>query len=50
MIGQTLDRYRIETKIGEGGMGAIYKVRDPQLNRVVAIKVLLPDAIGDPDR
>ncbi len=42
LIGQTLGQYQIEKKIGEGGMGVIYKAYQPNLNRYVAIKVLRP--------
>ena len=50
MIGQTLDRYEIEAKLGEGGMGVVYRARDTHLDRTVAIKVLPQDKVSDPDR
>ncbi|MGE3843094.1 MAG: protein kinase [Vicinamibacterales bacterium] len=50
MIGDMLDRYKIESKLGEGGMGVVYKAHDTHLDRAVAIKVLPQDKVADPVR
>jgi eukaryotic-like serine/threonine-protein kinase len=41
-VGATLGRYAIETELGQGGMATVYRARDKELRRDVAIKVLFP--------
>jgi serine/threonine-protein kinase len=49
MIGNTVGSYKITDKIGEGGMGAVFKGIDLMLEREVAIKMLRPELASQPD-
>src|SRR5262245_6429717 len=45
---ETLGRYQLLQKLGQGGMGTVYLAKDTKLDRQVAVKILPPHCVNDP--
>jgi serine/threonine-protein kinase len=50
VLGQVISHYEVVAKLGAGGMGEVFEAHDTLLHRTVALKVLPPDKVADPER
>jgi serine/threonine protein kinase len=50
VVGKTISHYQVLEKLGEGGMGVVYKAKDTHLDRFAAIKLLPAERVADPER
>ena len=49
LSGQTIKGNELLARLGEGAYGAVYRATQPQVNREVAVKIILPDYANRPD-
>jgi hypothetical protein len=48
-VAQKIGKYEVIAELGQGGMGVVYKARDPIIGRMVAIKTITPELLSDPE-
>jgi eukaryotic-like serine/threonine-protein kinase len=50
LAGRTVGHYQVVSELGQGGMGKVYQAQDRLLGRTIALKVLPPELVNDPER